>query len=344
MASLWDKIETSPEAAAALVWKRRLGPAFDVAAAICLRETEQELKRIPCGSGCKCSHRVWPRKNRLIGICDCGEDCEDMELTTADVKVWKMDLTRLARAVAKALACTAVAKPFGSRRMVQVAALGNPPVPVMLTIQPDAESCQNAIAQLAVKLPKGFILLTPTKLTDAGAMDWAARTSVGLYDLETNFDITPSGTLQSAKTAMQLFAGHLPEQKAELEKTDILRVFAVLQKLKSKQPGSSAPLFDVFTVMILEGPISYRKACKKLDCSIGTLSTRIAELETEFKMPFKELLAYAKPMIEMEASVKGPRITKKKHGAPKDEPQEYADDANSENEDGYLPEELNNDD
>src|SRR6516164_1610279 len=107
MASLWEIIETSPEAAAALVWKRRLGPAFDAAAAVCLRETRRSVERIPCANGCDCSHRVRPRSDGLVGICDCGEDCDDIVLTEADVKVLELDLTRMARAVAKGLGCTA---------------------------------------------------------------------------------------------------------------------------------------------------------------------------------------------------------------------------------------------
>ena len=344
MASLWEIIETSPEAAAALVWKRRFGPAFHAVAAVCLREMERELKRIPCDCGCACNHRVRPRGTALVGVCDCGEGCDDVPLTAADVKVWKLDLTRLARAVAKALACAPVAKPFGSSRVVQVAALGNPAVPVMLTIQPDPESYQNAIAQLAVKFTKGFILLTLTKLADAGAMDWASRANVGLYDLETNFDLASAGSLHTAKTVEVLFAAHLPEKQAAFKQSEVTRIFAVLQKLKSKRAGISAPLFDVFTVMILEGPTSYRKAAKQLDCSIGTLSARIEELENEFKMPVTELLAYAKPMIEMERAVKGQRTAKKKHGAPKDESEQSATDSGGENGDGYLPEELNDND
>ena len=328
MASPWEITETSPEAAAALVWKRRLGPAFDAVAAVCLRETERALKRIPCANGCKCSHRVWPRGGKLVGICDCGEDCDDMRLTPA---------------VVKALACTPVAKPFGSRRVVQVTALGNPPVPVLLTIQPDPESYQNVIAQLAVKLPKGFILLTPTKLADAGAMDWAARANVGLYDLESNFDITPSGNLHSAKTGLELFAANLPATRDAMTDTEAVRIFGILQKLRSKQTGITAPLIDVFNVVVMERT-KYRAAAKKCGCSVGTLTTRIRELEAEFGLPVKQLQAFADRLLDMQTSVKGQRTAKKKQGAPKDEPEQYADDTGDENEDGYLPEELNESD
>jgi hypothetical protein len=224
-----------------------------------------------------------------------------------------------------------------------VAALGNPAVPVMLTIQPDANDYLNAIAHLTAKLPKGFILLTPTKLTDAGTLELLARANAGFYDLESNFTLLPGGVLSAPKTANELFAGHLPEKQAAFKKSEVTRIFDVLQKLKSKRAGISAPLFDVF-MAVVHGQMQYRSAAKTCGCSVGTLSTRIRELEAEFGLTIKQLQAYAGPLLEMETAVKGQRTAKKKHGAPKDEPEQYPETAGGENEDGYLPEEMQNQD
>lgn len=339
MATPWQIIEAKPEAAAALSWRRWLGPAFEAVAAVCLRETRRTVERIPCENGCDCNHAVRKRGTALVGVCDCGEDCEDVPLTAADVKVWELDLTRLARASAKALACTALAKPFGSRRVVHVATLGNPPVPVLLMIQPDTERYQSAIAQLAVKFSKGFILLTPTKLTDAEAMDLASRSNAGLYDLESNFDLAAAGTLHSTKDGLELFSANLPATRDAMTDTEAVRIFGILQKLRSKRAGVTAPLFDVFNVVVMERT-NYRAAAKKCGCSLGTLTTRIRELEAEFGMTIKRLQAFAGRLLDMQTSVKGQRTAKKKQGAPGDEPEQYLDHTGGENEDGYLPEEL----
>lgn len=324
-------------------WKRWLGSAFNAVAAVCLRDGRRSVERIPCENGCACNHRVRPRGTTLVGVCDCGEECEDVPLAAADVKVLKLNLDSLGRAVTKALGCRAVLTPTGFHRTIQVAALGNPAVPVVLTIQPNADGYHNAVAHLAAKLPKGFILLTPTKLTDAATLELVTRANVGFYDLESNLVVTESGILSSTKTAEALFAAHLPEKQAAFKKSDVLRVFAILQKLKSKRAGISAPLFDVFMAVVV-GRMLYRPAATKCGCSVGTLSTRIRELEGEFGMTIKQLQAYAGPLLEMERAVKGQRTAKKKQGAPKDEPEQYPETTDGENEDGYLPEERQNED
>src|ERR1035438_5274084 len=82
------------------------------------------------------------------------------------------------------------------------------------------------------------------------------------------------------------------------------RIFAVLQRLRSKRAGMMAPLYDVFIATVLEGR-SQRTAAKSCDCSPALLSKRVGELEKEFGLPLKQLQNYAKPLLEMETSVKG---------------------------------------
>ena len=212
MATPWEIIETTPEAAAALSWRRWFGPALDAAAVACLRETRRPLERIPCGCGCACNHRVRKRGTALVGVCDCGEDCDDVALTDAEVIVWKFDLPRLGRAVATALNCRAMVAPIGFHRTIQVTALGNPALPVVLTCQPDADHYRNAVAHLLARLPDGFILLTPTKLGDASTLELLTKARRGFYDLESNFHLMPSGKLHSPKSAEVLFAAHLPNE------------------------------------------------------------------------------------------------------------------------------------
>ena len=357
MESPWAIIEGAPDAAAALTWKRWLGPAFDAVAALCLRDTKRKVKWVPCENGCECNHRVrkaekhlWDRMTSeqkaalpdvhqwdelLVGRCECDENCEDILLTMADVKVWKFDLPKLARSVAKALDCFAVAKPFGPPRTVQLAALGNPAVLVMLTVQPDAESYHNAVAHLAAKLPKGFILLTPTKLTDVATLEMVTRANVGFYDMESNLVLTQSGNLSSTKTAAVLFAQNLPEKSDAVKESDAVRIFAILQKLQSKRAGMKAPLYDVFMATVVDG-LSQRAAAKKCGCSPAQMSKRAGELKKEFGLPLKQLQNYIKPILEMQTSVKGDRRRKRKPGSG---PGAFADDNPDDNGDNAAPKE-----
>jgi hypothetical protein len=123
------------------------------------------------------------------------------------------------------------------------------------------------------------------------------------------------------------------------------RIFAVLQRLRSKRSGMKAPLYDVFVATVLEGR-SQRAAARSCDCSPALLSRRVGELEKEFGLPLKQLQNYAKPLLEMETSVKGQRYARKKRGAPQDETGQYEEDdtqAAREDDDGYLREERQDD-
>lgn len=325
-----------PEAAAALSWRRWLGPTFDAVAAVCLRETRRTVERIPCERGCACNHRVRKVGEFLVGRCDCDEGCEDVPLTEADLKVWELDLVRLARAAAKAFDCTASVTPFGPSRTMQIAALGNPPLPILLTVQPDAVQFTNSVAQLVARLPKGFVLLAPTKtICNASASELLAKVNAGFFDLETHVTLLPSGKLHSPKRAEVLFAAYLPEKGEAVKESEATRIFVILQKLRSKRAGLKAPLYDVFVATVLEG-LSQRAAAKKCDCSPAQMSKRVGELKKEFGMPLKQLQNYAKPLLDMQTAVKGERRRKRKPGSG---PGAFADDKPNDEEDDTLPQE-----
>jgi hypothetical protein len=126
--------------------------------------------------------------------------------------------------------------------------------------------------------------------------------------------------IRDALEAVRRSAG----QEEPIKRSEAQRIFAVLQRLRSKRAGMMAPLYDVFVATVLEGR-SQRAAAKSCDCSSALLSKRVGELEKEFGLPLKQLQNYAKPLLEMETSVKGQRYARKKRGAPPDEPAQYDD-------------------
>ena len=256
-----------------------------------------------------------------------------MPLTEADVKVWEVDLARLGRAVARALGCGATVKPMGFHRTIQVTALGNPALPVLLAVQPDVENYRCAVAHIIARLPQGSILLTATRLSDANTLELLTKANVGFYDLESLFTLLPSGKLHSPKTAEVLFAAHLPEKQVAVKESEAARILAILKRLRSKRAGMSAPPYDVLIAIVLDG-LSQRRAAKQCDCSLGQISKRVKELEKEFGLPLKQLENQLKPMLEMQTSVKGERHRKRKPGSG---PGAFADDNPNEDEDDTLP-------
>ena len=65
-------------------------------------------------------------------------------------------------------------------------------------------------------------------------------------------------------------------------------------------------------------------------------------IEAHFKLSMEKLAAHASDLKERQASVKGDRYAKKKHGALRDEPEQFREEekpTDMEDEQGYLPEE-----
>lgn len=138
---------------------------------------------------------------------------------------------------------------------------------------------------------------------------------------------------------------HSPAAQPSINQGEAERIFAVLQRLRSKRAGMMAPLYDVFIATVLQGR-SQRAAARSCDCSPALLSKRVGELEQEFGLPLRQLQNYAKPLLEMETSVKGQRYARKKGGAPQDETGQYEEDDGQtarEDDDGYLREERQDD-
>ena len=339
MKTVWRIIETSPETAAALSWRRWLGPSFDAVAAVCLRGTKRSADRIPCENGCGCNHRVCKRGAGYAGVCDCGDDCDEIPLTAADIKVWELNLDSLGRAVTKALGCSTMLAPIGFHRTIQVTALGNPALPVVLVVQPDAQSYRNAVAHLLARLPKGFILLTPTKLGDASTLELLNKASVGFYDLESHLTLLPSGKLHSPKTAEVLFAAHLPEKKEAFKESETQRVFRLFRELMSLGTHLKASPGQVFELMVFKGH-KQNEAARLCKCVPSLITRRVTVIENHFDMTIEKLRDFATVLTDMNNSVKGQRYAKKKHGAPADEPSQYGEaDKQDAKEDagGYLP-------
>jgi hypothetical protein len=274
-----------------------------------------------------------------VGVCkdDDGTGCDDIPLTKEDVEIWELNLARLGRAISQALKCDAKDDPrLGLARTRQIASLGDAPLPVMLTVQHDEDGFGEVAAQLVARFPKGFILLAPTsRFCTASATELLSKVNAGFFSLESHVTLLPSGKLHAPKSGAELFKGHLPEKREAVRESEAARIFAILQKLRSKRAGMAAPLYDVFVATVLEGA-SQREAARRCECSPALMSKRVGELKGEFGLSLKQLQNYAKPLLEMQTSVRGERRRKRKPGSG---PGAFADDMPNDEEDGTLPQE-----
>ena len=330
-------------AAVAAEWRQHTGADFEAFKAGFLQKAGRNARSVPCPHKAGCTHEVRPRGRGFVGVCknDDGTGCDDILLAQEEVEVWEVSLARLGRAIAQALKCDAKDAKLGLDRTRQIASLGDAPLPIVLTVQHDEEGFGDVVAQLVARLPKGFILLAPkSRFCTAPATELLSRVNAGFLSLEAHVTLLASGKLHAPKSGGELFAAYLPEKKEAVKESEATRVFAILQKLRSKRAGMKAPLYDAFVATVLEG-LSQRAAAKKCDCSPAQMSKRVGQLSTEFGLPLKQLQDYAKPILEMQTSVKGDRYARKKHGAVQDEPAQYddGDKPNAREDDaGYLPE------
>jgi len=288
-------------------------------------------------------HDVVPRRDgSFVGVCRGGDDdvtCDDIPLTAEDVAVWELNWGRFGRAVARALACEVNEAALGVPGAVQVASLSGEALPVVLTIQEDREGFRGAVALLVARLPRPFILLAPTRrFIDGVSQGLLANVKAGFFDLASHLTLLPSGALQSRQTGGELFSRYLPQNQDAIRKTEALRIFTLLRKLRTDPGKRKAPLGTVFELTVLDG-LSQKEAAKRCRprCVASLITARIRTIERRFGMPLADLRNYASDVRELESSVKGDRMRKRKSGARADVP--AGDGGSGEDEDG-APKEV----
>lgn len=337
MSSPWRSLESVPTlSAVAAEWQRHAGPDFEAFKAGFLQKAGRVAKSFPCPHKSGCWHEVRPRGRGFVGVCkeDDGTGCDDLLLTAEDVEVWELNLVRLGRAIAQALQCDAKDAKLGLDRTRQIASLGDAPLPVVLTVQHDETGFGGVVAQLVARWPKGFILLAPTsRFCTATATELLGRVNAGFFSVESHVTVLAGGKLHAATSGGELFAAHLPAKREAVKESEATRIFVLLEKLRSKRAGMKAPLYDVFVATVLEG-LSQRAAAKKCGCSPAQMSKRVRELVREFGLPLKQLQNYARPLLEMQTSVKGDRRRKRKPGSG---PGAFADDKAGDDADESVP-------
>jgi hypothetical protein len=346
MSSAWGSLEeVRGLAAVAAEWVRHTGHAFDaLRQGMLLQKAGRKASSYPCPHKFGCTHQVKPRGSGFVGICkdDDGTGCGDLLLTAEEVVVWELNFVRLGREVARALKCEPKDAKLGLTRTWQIGSLGDAPLPIVLTIQHDADGLGEVVAQLVARFPKGFILLAPTsRFCTAAATELLGKVNAGFFSLESHLTLLTSGKLHAPKSGAELFKGHLPEQKEPLREAESARVFRLFGELLAMGTKLTAPPARVFDLMVFK-KMSRAETALACKCVASVITKRVALIEGHFRMPIEKLCDFASDLKERQRTVKGDKYAKKKHGALPDEPAQY-DDCDKpgprEDENGCLPEE-----
>jgi hypothetical protein len=242
----------------------------------------------------------------IVAVCECDPwNCDNIELTASEVVDYEFDRARLARALCRAFELERREQEVGLPWTQQIATFGAAAVPVVLTIQQERYEFRQVVAELAARWRDGFILFTPTSgFVDGRAHEMFSTARAKFFDLESHVTLLPDGTLRARQRAGELFAAFVTKRDDDASDGEATRVFAILQKLRSKRAGLKAALYDVFMLIVVDGE-TQRVAAKKLGCSLGLISARVEELEREFKRSVAQLQALASELVEMQTSIKG---------------------------------------
>jgi hypothetical protein len=327
------------------VWRARLDGEFDAVRGAFLKvRPDATAMSIPCPHECGCAHEVIRHEDgSIVGVCRCESwSCDDIELKEEDLVLLELNWSRLGRAVAAAFRCEPREARLGVPGVVQVGSFGGVAVPVVLSIQTERRDFRSALTELVVRLRGGFILLAPTnQFVDAPTKELVANAKAGIFDLESYVSVLASGKLEATRDGGELFAALLPEKAEPLRESESLRVFRLFGELLAMGTKLKASPARVFDSMVFKKMTKAETAvaCK---CAASLITKRVALIENHFHMPIEKLRAFASDLKERQRTVKGDRYAKKKHGAVRDEPEQYdGGDKPSVREDdaGYLPEE-----
>src|SRR5438132_923066 len=180
----WTALErASGLVAVAAAWRRCLGEHYPIFARAFLQVRRETAAVYPCDN-CACFHEViishpgYDSASSLASAsitahCRCEPlACYPIALAPADIELHELSWSKLARALCRAFDLHAQTVELGLYQTRQIGAWSAQAVPVILTIQHDRHELLAVIAQLALRLRRPFILVSPTgqNLDSAGTI------------------------------------------------------------------------------------------------------------------------------------------------------------------------------
>ena len=190
------------------LWRSWLGGEFATFERAFLEKKSRPASSYPCSHECGCEHDLVERADgSFVAVCTCDPwNCDDFAVTRAEAALLELNWSRLGLAICKAFDCEARNAALNQPMTRQVGSFGAVALPIVLTIQDEPDEFRGVAAELAVRLPAGFVLLTPTRrFFDATCQELLAKGPWGFYDLESNLALRSNGTLQALKSGSEMF-------------------------------------------------------------------------------------------------------------------------------------------
>lgn len=322
MSTMWKALEELPTGkGTAADWKYFVRDAWPAWQRGFLDQRDEPARHYHCDRECGCAHRIVQHDDgSIVASCQCDPwNCDDLELTAADIVDYEFNRTRLARALGRAFDLQRFERDLDSPWTQQFATFSAARVPVILTIQQERHEFNHAVAELASRWHDGFILFAPTsRFVDCHTHELFSHARAKFFDLESHVRLQTDGTLHAPVRAGELFAKFLTHRDQPVSESAAQQVLRTLQKLRSKRAGIKAPPFDVFMCLVTDG-MSQREAAIECECSLGLISVRVEELEREFKRSLTELRALASELVELQTTVKADERRKRGQGARTDQ-------------------------
>lgn len=290
-------------------WQHYAGDAWPALRRGFLDQRSEPATAFACPHQCGCAHRVVQQDDgRIVAVCECDPwNCDDLELTAADIVEWEFNRARLARALCRAFDLERREMELGLPWTQQIATFSAASVPVILTLQQQRADFNDVVARLAARWREGFILFTPTsRFVDCQTHELLSHARAKFFDLASHVQLQPDGSLRAVRRAGELFATFVTPRDDGASESEATRVFALMKSLESGERTRKAPLNRVFRMLVLEGH-SQETVAVKCQCSPALVSLRVTEIERRMGRPVAELRALASQLGAMDASVEDSR-------------------------------------
>lgn len=306
VSKLWQCLEAigAPGAVAA-EWQAWTGEDFSAFKAAFLQKALWLAVSHPCPRECGCAHEIVPNNDGSgVAVCQCDpSSCDDFPVSADDRVIYRLNRAKLGRAIAKAFGCDARTAEFGLPRTWQVAAFGNSPLPVVLTLQPDAVEFASIVRQLVGQLGEWFILLAPTsRFLDGNTQGLLKKAKAGFFDLESNLTLLPSGLVQARKSGGELFSQFAPEVKEPGAETVAAQLFALVEKLDADERLKNPSVLRVFRLYCGRG-LTAQAVADKCRCVKATVLNRLKMIHKATGKDPKGLRAYSPFFNKVEAAI-----------------------------------------
>lgn len=207
---VWRALEELPTGiGVAADWQSFVGGAWTAFQRGFLDQCDAAARSYCCSHECGCAHRVVHHDDgSIVAVCECDPwNCDNISLTATDVVEWEFNRTRLARAMCRGMELEYRPQDLGLPWTQQVATFSSNAVPVVMTIQQERHEFRQVVAELATRWREGFILFTPTsRFVDGRVHELLSHARAKFYDIESHFDLTPSGELKARRRADEMFA------------------------------------------------------------------------------------------------------------------------------------------